>query len=311
MRSSTGAPHLRLQIPASLMRYPWELMHDRYGMIGDRFAFGRQVFMASEHARRRSSREPGAINVLVIGDPKIDDSFQANHGFAVAQLSGARFEAMQLSEAFQQLKQELAEMPKLIVTPLIGKRVTCFEMRQYLRDGCFDIIHFAGHGQFVQDDPEASAWVLSDGLLRARDIRNTLAWTESPPWLIFANACEASMEGESTAGKYQGDVYGLATACINQAVAAYIGPLWPVDDQIATQIAIEFYKSLLVSRLSLGESLLRAKTMVKQRQQQLASDSPDSAVVPRQALSWASFVLYGDPTRQLLESLWSPHAGAE
>ena len=117
------------------------------------------------------------------------------------------------------------------------------------------------------------------------------------------------MDGTTSIGRYQGDVYGLATACINQGVAAYIAPLWPVDDQVAKILAVAFYKSLLANRLSLGESLFRAKAAVREKLGTSGGISENNAGVPRVVLSWASFVLYGDPTRRLLESLWSPHTG--
>lgn len=96
---------------------------------------------------------------------------------------------------------------------------------------------------FSTTDSDGSEWVLlSDGLLHAREIRNTLAWAKCPPWLIFANACEAGMDDdESKTATNHSDVTGLATACINQGVAAYIAPLWPVDDEIARWLAIGFY----------------------------------------------------------------------
>src|SRR6185295_10575153 len=38
-------PHLQLQIPRELMRYPWELLHHHGEWLGERYAMGRQVFM--------------------------------------------------------------------------------------------------------------------------------------------------------------------------------------------------------------------------------------------------------------------------
>jgi CHAT domain-containing protein len=164
-----------------------------------------------------------------------------------------------------------------------------------------DIIHYAGHAYFDRNNPEDSAWLLSDDFLRASAIRNTLAWTESPPWLVFANACEAGMDAEASAGHYQGDVFGLATAFINKGVAAYIAPLWPVDDAVAAQLAVGFYQALLLDRMSLGEALHRAKALARQE----PAEPPRHA---RAALSWASVVLYGDPTPRLLQALWTPYA---
>jgi CHAT domain-containing protein len=306
-----GVPHLRLQIPRELMRYPWELMHDRQGMLCERFALGRQVFMEAQLPRRVMRRKPGPIEVLVIGDPQFDfDCYKKDYHLHPRQLPGARDEAQTVSEAFRQLNDELAGLPPINVTPLIDVPVTVGEFRQRLRSGQFDIIHYAGHALFDWKDPEASAWLLSDGLLRARELRNTLAWTESPPWLVFANACEAGMDAESPVSRYQGDVFGLATAFINQAVAAYIAPLWPVDDAVAAQLAVDFYRALLLDRVSLGEALRRAKVTAKQCL--LGPNGETEAVAPPSVvLSWAGVVLYGDPTPRLLESLWTPHAERE
>ena len=106
------------------------------------------------------------------------------------------------------------------------------------------------------------------------------------------------MDAGTPASRYQGDVFGLATACINQGVAAYIAPLWPVQDVLAADLAAEFYRELVLHRASVGEALRRAKVRAR---------GGKSGGEARQ-LTWASFVLYGDPTQQLLRSLWSGSA---
>src|SRR5205823_3119236 len=145
----------------------------------------------------------------------------------------------------------------------IHKVLTKTEFRHKLRKEKYDLIHFAGHAIFRAEDPEASAWLLSDGPLWAKEIRNTLAWCEAPPWLVFANACEAGMDSAAPPSRYQGDVFGLATAFINQGVAAYLGPLWPIGDAVALQMATDFYSALLLERASLGEALRWAKQEAK------------------------------------------------
>lgn len=311
--SEAVSPHLRLQIPTELMRYPWELMHDRHGMLCERFAMGRQVFMPSRWTRRLTKRKTGPIRVLVIGDPQFTEEYLAKcqkqtPPWRPAQLRGAQQEAGLVADAFEQLAIELAGLPPLEVKRLIGAKLTVNDFRQCLRAGEYDIIHYAGHACFNQKDPEGSGWLLSDGLLHAREIRNTLAWIDSPPWLVFANACEAGMDARTPAAAYQGDIFGLATAFINQAVAAYIGPLWPVDDVVAAQLAIDFYRALLLERVSLGEALRRAKVLAKGDLLPLSSEAGEMPLPPRVALSWASMVLYGDPTPRLLEALWTPQS---
>ncbi len=305
-----AVPPLRLQIPSTLMRYPWELMFDRFGALGERFAVGRQVFMQQQIARRAGKREPGTIDVLVIGDPLFTDEFKRQTNLYAPQLSGARYEAQRVVDQFHELAQgELAGLIQINVTPLIGEVLTASGFRRLLRRGTFDIIHYAGHAVFNEEDPESSAWLLSDGLLRAREIRNTLAWCDSPPWLVYANACEAGMDSGTSSKVYQGDVFGLATAFINQGVSAYIAPLWPVNDLVAAQMALDFYRGLVMDRLSLGESLRQAKERVKQDLFPVEESPQLQPLAANVALSWASFVLFGDPTPQLLKSLWSPDSG--
>lgn len=305
LKNGGEAPHLTLQMPREFMRYPWELMSDGKKMLCERYALGRQVFMESNSVRPPTRRASDLIRVLVIGDPAYTNEFKqeiAAKGWALAPLPSARLEARSIERAFGQLNEEMAGVVAFEIKSMIGKTISTDDMRMYLRDGGFDLIHYAGHAFFNKEDPDGSAWVLSDGLLRAREIRNTLARSEQPPWLIFANACEASMEdGRATA--QPNDVTGLATACINHGVAAYIAPLWPVDDEIARWLAVGFYRQLLRERYSVGESLRRSRMAIWDR---LRESGVTMTMPAKTALTWSSFVLYGDPTSRLLQTLWTP-----
>jgi CHAT domain-containing protein len=180
----------------------------------------------------------------------------------------------------------------------IEKRLTRRHLRQLLRRGDYDIVHFAGHAAFVKDDPDQSSWLLSDGWLWALELRKTLATSQSPPWLIYANACQSSRESE--AAYHHENVYGLATSCLSQGVAAYLGALWSIDDTAAALFAQQFYESLLTERASLGTALWRARKRVK------ALLTRDGKLRPsREGLGWAGLVLYGDPTAGLLQLLGS------
>ncbi len=291
--------HLQLQIPRELMRYPWELLHHRGEWMSERFAIGRQVFMQTGLARRVPRRRQGRVRPLIIGDPLFDEELGWN------QLPGARAEAEQVAGWFERVKSELGAVIDFEFDrdTRIHTRLTTAEFRDLIRSGDYDIIHFAGHGVFNGRDPETSSWLLSDGQLWALELRNTLMDHHAPPWLVYANACEAGMESDRPSRSYQGNVFGLATAFINQGVAAYIAPLWPIDDMLAQHIALQFYRNLLCERATLGEALRRAKsdarkvTYPDQRNNDLPPDSMWAG------LGWASLVLYGDPTEELFQAL--------
>jgi CHAT domain-containing protein/pimeloyl-ACP methyl ester carboxylesterase len=293
-----ATPHLQLQIPRELMKYPWELLHHHGEWLGERYAMGRQVFMETGLARRVPGRRQGRVRPLVIGDPVLDFPNWR-------QLPGARAEAEQVAGWFA---SNAARAGSVIDFDLardtrIHCRLTRAELRALLREGRYDIVHFAGHGLFRADDPETSAWILSDGELWSLEIRNTLADHPSPPWLVFANACEAGMDAARPNRGYHDNVFGLATAFINQGVAAYIAPLWPIDDLLAQYIALGFYRELLCERATLGEALRRAKAAARVRaypEESVRNGDRDQAWA---SLGWASLVLYGDPTEELFQAL--------
>ena len=315
-RDASVAPHLRLQIPMHLMRYPWELMSDKKGLLFERFAMGRQFFTRSR-APQNQPRSAKALRVLVLGDPKFDDTFwkkgKTSHP---QQLPGAVLEAEHVVELFRELRDDLEGIVEVWIEKHIECVITVNQVRDLIRSGQYDIIHYAGHACFNGDDPEGSAWLLSDGLLHSREIRNTLQWTLTPPWLVYANACEAGMEDAETGGgdglrHYQGDVCGLGSAFTNHGIRGYVAPLWPINDDVALQLASDFYRGLLIKRFSLGEALFTAKQNAKDRLLGIDGLAQGSMLPAQVALSWASLVLYGDPSQRLFQSLWSGSASAQ
>jgi hypothetical protein len=324
--------HLQLHIPRELMHHPWELMsiHDR--MLGFNFAIGRRVFMDSTSFRGDREREQGTIRPLLVV-PRYQG---AND------LKEIELELEEVRDCFEQLAASRGQIVMFDRKEdiLAGDDANFLNLRRKLGDGRYDIIHFAGHGQFVADDPEASAWVLADGTLTAAEIRNALRNHPAPPWLVYANACKAGLSARNHASPYLGEVHGLATAFIGNGVAAYVGPLWDLGDGVARRIAVDFYKELLLQGATLGEALLRAKRGVKdrfdrEREQQAkdeearkqqarrkgsgnksgnaspapadtttpAGDTPPVAKLSTHDISGAGVVLFGDASGELIQAL--------
>lgn len=300
--ASTGGVHLQLQIPRPLMRYPWELMQHRGGWLSEHFALGRQVFTSGRVAPTRA-RAAGPIRALVIGNLE-------SEGPA---LPYGQKEAEGVAALFERLRDETDGLLDFDRTrdARIATRLSGLELRALLRDRRYDIIHFAGHASFRPDHPEQSAWALSDGPLTAQAIGNTLDWSDTEPWLVFANACGAGMDGDSSP-RYQGEVFGLASAFLNQGVAAYVAPLWPIDDVVAADMADVFYVSLLKDRQTAGEALRQARVAAKRKYYDLASLDGDDATAGQPPsgglalLSWAGMVLYGNSTTTIGQRLGSP-----
>jgi CHAT domain-containing protein len=290
--------HLQLQIPRDLMKYPWELMHFKNGWLSEHFAMARQVFSGLSSGIMRS-RVPGPLRALVIGNPKT----------TTTSLVYAAQEAQEIANTFEALAAETDGLLdfKRDRDAFINQRVTHEQLRELLRHGNYDIIHFAGHAVFEPGNPGESGWLLSDGRLTARAIRNTLAWRDSQPWLVYANACEAATEADGTPAMYQNqnEVYGLASAFLDHGASVFIGPLWRINDNVAARVARSFYQHMLKERQTVGEALRLAKVEAKAETfDRLTSDGGSTDRVEH--ISWAGLVVYGNSTATFGQRLGAP-----
>ncbi len=143
---------------------------------------------------------------------------------------------------------------------------TIAELDELLGEG-FDIIHFAGHG--AREPDGSAAWSLAGGTASPADLRRLL----SPPMLVFSNACVPAREDGAMGG-------ALAEAFLAWGAGAYVGPLWDLSDRGGAVFARAFYTAV-ADGSTLGDAIQRARS--------------SSAVA--NSVTWAGYVLYGDPTK--------------
>jgi CHAT domain len=163
-----------------------------------------------------------------------------------------------------------------ITFPELGRRLSDLLQKQY-----FDIIHLATHSNFNPADPKETGIVLNDGILQARDIFKTIK--DDPPWLVFMNACESARIRDLSYFEKYDELSGLGIAFVKAGAPSYIGTNSIINDYSASELAIVFYRNLMRGA-SVGESLKRSKKA-------FFDNNPED-------LSWAAFVLFGDPTIQ-------------
>ena len=94
-------------------------------------------------------------------------------------LAGAQNEGDQLAALY--------EANRGMVKTLKGADATRANVLAELASGLHDILHYAGHADFVETSPEESGLILRDGRLTAAD----LAKVETAPQMIFLNACQS------------------------------------------------------------------------------------------------------------------------
>lgn len=222
--------------------------------------------------RPRAFEAPG--RALVVGDP-------ASRADA---LPMAREEALRVAKALRGhgFEVDLYLGPRGRASSR-AQAASVAEIHERLLLDEYDIVHYSGHADFDPEDPRGSGWLFHDGILDARDI----ARIESPPRLVFANACLSARTSMRTrTGVVESDVFGesglaasFADEFLRLGTSQFIGTAWPVSDEGAGDLAVKFYDEL-IRGATVGKAVLEARKLVRA--------SEDSAL-------WAAYQHYGDP----------------
>ncbi|MGI9238373.1 MAG: CHAT domain-containing protein [Woeseiaceae bacterium] len=234
----------------------------------------------------------GRLTALVIGDP---GSVQKEHD-----LPGAREEALAVRKI---LKDKGVEVTALIGAadgprdriPSDVPPATRLAALAELMHGNYDLLHYAGHGDFDPEAPDQVGWLFERGLLTSHEIRSI----DNAPELIFANACLSGRTSEALSADRQvrsarsevGLLPSLADEFFRLGAWNYIGTSWEVDDSAAVLFAKVFYEHLLSGKPdqegpTVGKAMLKARNALYGDQRKYGK-------------LWAAYQHYGDPGSRL------------
>ena len=140
----------------------------------------------------------------------------------------------------------------------------------------YDILHFAVHGEFDQDDPLGSGLLLAaggkgEGKLKASEIFSLNLKADT----VVLSACETGL-GKITNGD---EIIGLTRAFIYAGAPSVVTTLWKVNDRASYELVQEFYTNLKTAKKS--EAL-------RQAQLKIMKDFPHP-------FFWAAYELNGEP----------------
>jgi CHAT domain-containing protein len=173
----------------------------------------------------------------------------------------------------------LKSRPDVSVVRLDGASATVAAVTSHLRNGDYDVLHYAGHASFHEDDPSRGGLQLADGILTAEGV------SERPPRLVYLSACwtgrtrdiEADVPPPPRPHPPRGNGRSLAEAFLRIGTSALIGTFFMVDDGNARRFASAVHTELAAGR-TLG-------TAVSEARRQLYRE---------RIADWANFLLYGD-----------------
>lgn len=159
------------------------------------------------------------------------------------------------------------------VTALLRDDVTRENWRKAMASS--DVIHYAGHAEFEQDDPLASGLRLAGGdVLRARDF---FEFGGHPIRLITLSGCVTGYNNV-----HPGDeLLGLTRSLIYAGASSLLVTLWEIDDVSASLLMREFYRGWLQGSRTKVDALCDAQRFVLEHH----SDNPSH---------WAPYLLIGD-----------------
>lgn len=144
--------------------------------------------------------------------------------------------------------------------------------------GVYDFVHYSGHAT-------PNGLCLADGLLSFTEITQVLNGRPG----VFLNGCQSAAEAKTADSlPFSGlNVQNLAMAFVMHGARLFIGALWDLFDAGSREFAEKFY-ALTLNGIAVGEAL-------RQSRKALYAARPNDPL-------WASYVLYGDPTEQIVQA---------
>jgi len=270
-----AAGSLRFIVDSTTASYPWEMACLRApGGSGTVQRLGLDKRLTRQF-RTMLTQPPGTtppagdgLRVLVIADPAPEPELRLRH---------ARREGRRVAEALRALGRP--ERPVFVESCIGPGECSPVEILKLLLTGDFDVVHYAGHGEYDPADPAAAGWVLGlDEVLTARDVFRA----RRVPRLVFANACFSGAIHAAPAFDRAELARGTATlaqAFFERGVPNFVGTGWPVDDEQAVAFAVTFYE-----RLVEGAPMRDAMQAARRRVFESAAGS-----------TWGAYQHYGDP----------------
>jgi CheY-like chemotaxis protein len=136
------------------------------------------------------------------------------------------------------------------VQHIATKDATYERVKDELRNGKYDIIHYAGHGSYEAQSPEESSLYFWAGKnkqggivpMPANELKMLLAQSEAR--LAYLSCCYGAAAGGEEA-LLDDDFLGLADAVAQAGIPSVVGCRWPLSDVAAPKLALAFYGSLL------------------------------------------------------------------
>ena len=268
--SGSTTPELMLTIDDELTRIPWELLNDGREFLCLRFAMGRVVTTARQLAASTPRATATPLKVAVVADPE-------------GTLPEARREATHLGTV-------LGDRPEYQVVVNDGTVSRAEFLAQFAHS---DVLHVAGQVKYNAGNAAAGGFAVHDGRVTGAELGRLPTGASVPSLMVFTPS-EPPVAGQNPHS--QAAVSGLAAAILTAGVKHFVGSLRAMAGSAGFQFASDFYR-LLAGGASIGLAVREARREAARR-------------YGKTELTWATCVLYGDPTARYFSGRADPARSA-
>ncbi len=256
---------------------PWEVLYDSSVKPGrflcQSLSIGRQLPRNGEYpstrpvayperaTRRLAKREPHGLSILFLVNP-----------------TGERIMAE------EEVATLCTSLPESVMRGILYRQqVNQLEMRMRVNAESPLVLHYAGPQPQTTPNGEISLALAGNSRLDNGTLETLFQNLPRPP-LVFLSNYEAESTRNGSQQEREEQVDHLARVLMTAGAGSVLALRWPVHTLRIREFAILFYQEL-ADGVSLGEAVRRARLSMSQRH-------PED-------ISWAAFVLYGDPSQRL------------
>jgi ATP-dependent Clp protease ATP-binding subunit ClpA/CHAT domain-containing protein len=269
-----------LLLNTSTSDIPWELLYDNKSVPG-RFLcqhvnMGRQV-TPGRGLHRLIGERPGESSLLKTRKLGRRD----NQGLNVLFLVNPTSDRALAEEEVATLCTTLPESVSRII--LYRQQANQLEMRMRINAEQPQIVHYAGPLPQINSVGDAMLALAGNSRLDGNAATQLFQSLPRRP-LVFLSY----YDGEQTGTLTTDETEGLVASLLGSGAGAVVAMRWPVDIQRAREFTVLFYQEI-ADGVPPGEAMRRARVTMAQRR--------------LEDVSWASYVLYGDPSVPLTSAV--------
>lgn len=247
----------------NLYHFPFAALHDGHGYLCQSKAVSYLPAISLIPILKAAGGASGASKYLV----------SAISDYSATRKNGMVFSSTLRSSAGLEDLTYTMEEAQSIKTLSDAVLLTNEEVKEALPEifGQYEVVHFAGHAIFNNEEPMASGLVLNDGsILSAAAILEGSALRTRMGKLLVLSACQTGVNAVTQGG----EILGLARALMYAGMPNLVLSLWEVADRSTASLMEDFHALWQGGKISVAQALRQAQMHAIDKKQPVHAWAP-------------------------------------